>query len=108
VTITATKPKDESCLDVGHAVIYRGPYSEVYDDEGHVYPRGQRIATCARSFELLTQGVYGDDFIGIRPETLKEPVSWCAPTGTIRLASETKGGSYTSTTECCGEQTACC
>ena len=108
VTITATKPKDESCLDVGHAVIYRGPYSEVYDDEGHVYPRGQRIAICARSFELLTQGVYGDDFIGIRPETLKEPVSWCAPAGTIRLASETKGGSHTGTTKCCGEQTTCC
>ena len=37
VTITAVKPENEPCLDKGHAVIYRGPFSEVYDDEGHVY-----------------------------------------------------------------------
>lgn len=110
VTITATKPKDEPCLDVGHAVIYRGPYSEVYDDEGHVYPRGQRIATCARSFDLLTQGVYGDDFIGITPKEFKEPTSWCAPAGTIRPASESKGGVHTGTAPCCSDESSssCC
>lgn len=91
VTIIALKPMDGPCLDVGHAVIYRGPYSEVYDDEGHVYPRGHRIATCARSYDLLTSGVYKDDFIGITPVTLKPAVNWCAPAGTLRPASETKG-----------------
>ncbi|MFT7235067.1 MAG: arsenite methyltransferase [Methylophagaceae bacterium] len=91
VTITALKPMDDPCLDVGHAVIYRGPYSEVYDDQGHVYPRGHRIATCARSYDLLTSGVYKDDFIGITPVTLKPAVNWCAPAGTLRPASETKG-----------------
>ena len=109
VTITATKPKDEPCLDVGHAVIYRGPYSEVYDDEGHVYPRGQRIATCARSFELLTQGVYGQDFIGITPQTLAEPKTWCAPAGTLRPATETKGGKHSGSESCCEtEDSSCC
>jgi len=108
VTITATKPKNEPCLDVGHALIYRGPYSEVYDDEGHVYPRGQRIACCARSFNLMTQGVYGDDFIGITPKTLKEATSWCAPAGTIRPATETKGGTHSNITECSNDETACC
>lgn len=111
VTIIATKPKNEPCLDVGHAVIYRGPYSEVYDDEGHVYPRGQRIATCARSFELMTQGVYGDDFIGISPKTLKEATTWCAPAGTIRPATETKGATHSGSNECCNDENdeaACC
>lgn len=109
VTITATKPKDEPCLDVGHAVIYRGPYSEVYDDEGHVYPRGQRIATCARSFELMTQGVYGQDFIGITPQTLAEPKTWCAPAGTLRPATETKGGKHSGSESCCEtEDSSCC
>ncbi len=108
VTITATKPKADPCLDVGHAVIYRGPYSEVYDDEGHVYPRGQRIATCARSFELMTQGVYRDDFIGITPKILQEAKTWCAPAGTLRPAVETKGGIHTGSSESCSDETDCC
>ena len=108
VTITAVKPKATPCLDVGHAVIYRGPYSEVYDDEGHVYPRGQRIATCSRSFELLTQGNYGEDFIGITPKILKEPTSWCTPAGTIRPASETKGATHSAKGECCSDEPNCC
>ncbi|MGR9072456.1 MAG: methyltransferase domain-containing protein [Gammaproteobacteria bacterium] len=104
VTITAVKPENEPCLDKGHAVIYRGPYSEVYDDEGHVYPRGKRIATCERSYRLLTGDVYKDDFIGIAPATLKEPKSWCAPPGTVRPASETKGAQHVDKTQsgdCC-------
>jgi arsenite methyltransferase len=94
VTIIAIKPMADPCFDVGHAVIYRGPYSEVYDDEGHVYPRGHRIATCARSYDLLTNGVYKDDFIGIAPAILKPAVNWCAPAGTLRPASETKGATH--------------
>ena len=104
VTITAVKPQDEPCLDTGHAVIYRGPYSEVYDDEDHVYPRGQRIATCERNFKLLTGGTYKDDFIGISPAQPKEAKTWCAPPGTIRPASETKGGQHldkSSLGDCC-------
>lgn len=104
VTITATKPKDEACMDVGHALIYRGPYSEVFDDDGHVYPRGQRIATCATTFELMTQGAYGDDFIGITPNELKELTAWCAEAGTLRPSSETKGGSHSGASDkggCC-------
>lgn len=107
VTITAVKPMDEPCMDVGHAVIYRGPYAKVYDDEGHVYPRGQRIAICARSFELMTGNVYGDDFIGITPKVLKPAVSWCAPAGTVRPASETKGGSHTANSDDCSDSTCC-
>lgn len=107
ITITATKPKNEACLDVGQAVIYRGPYSEVYDDEGHVYPRGQRIAVCARSYDLLTKGVYDSDFIGIQPASLKESVTWCAPAGTIRPASETKGASHESSGDVCNDSNCC-
>lgn len=107
ITVTAVKPKDEACLDVGHAVIYRGPYSEVYDDEGHVYPRGQRIAVCARSYELLTQGVYSEDFIGIEPVELQDGVAWCAPAGTLRPAAETKGAKHNSG-QSCDESGSCC
>ncbi len=104
ITVTAVKPECVECLDFGHAVIYRGPFSEVHDDEGHVYPRGERIAVCERSFRLLTEGPYADQFIGIQPAVDMEPRNWCAAPSTRRPASETKGarhsGSHT--------QTGCC
>ncbi len=102
VTITAVKPQDQACLDKGHAVIYRGPFSEVYDDEGHVFYRGQRMAVCERSYRLLTGDAYNGEFIGIEPAHNGEPVTWCAPAGTLRPAAESKGGMHQ------GGDTSCC
>lgn len=105
VTITAVKPEGVECLDRGDAVIYRGPFKEVFDDEGHVYPRGERIAVCERSFRLLTEGPYADQFIGIRPAVPMEPKNWCAAPGTRRSPAETKGGRHSGShtqTGCCG------
>jgi ubiquinone/menaquinone biosynthesis C-methylase UbiE len=94
VTIIAVKPECDPCIDKGHAVIYQGPFSEVYDDEGHVYYRGKRMAVCERSYRLLTGSAYGDHFVGIVPETLSPGKPWDCATGTIRSATETKGGQY--------------
>ena len=94
VTITAVKPQAEPCIDKGHAVIYRGPYSEVYDDEGHVYLRGQRMAVCERNYKLLTSDAYNNDFIGIAPVEEKPGKPWCCDTGTIRAVAETKGAQH--------------
>ncbi|MGB1581153.1 MAG: methyltransferase domain-containing protein [Nevskiales bacterium] len=94
VTLTAVKADPRDCIDRGHAVIYKGPFSSVWDDEGHEYRRGERMAVCERSYELLTQGAYADDFIGITPVQLKEPTAWCAPSGTTRPAAETKGADH--------------
>lgn len=91
VTLTAVKGAGTLCLDYGHAVIYRGPFSSVSDDEGHVYSRGERMAVCERTFKLLTEGPYKENFIGIAPSGTREPVPWCAPAGTRRPAAETKG-----------------
>lgn len=104
VTLVAFKSYGRECLDRGHAVIYRGPYAEVRDEEGHIFPRGQRIAVCERTFRTLTEGPYRKHFIGIEPRVLADPIAWCAPPGTIRPASETKGGRQIA--ECCGEK--CC
>lgn len=105
VTITAVKPQDSSCMDKGHAVIYRGPYAKTFDDEGHVYYRGQRMAVCERSFKLLTEGSYSNDFIGITPAQEIAPTPWINddPEGVIRLASETKGAEFkdNNTNSCC-------
>lgn len=94
VTLTAVRPEGSECLDRGHAVIYRGPYSHVRDDDGHEFPRGRRMAVCERTFRSLTEGPYRGDFIGIAPAVEREPVTWCAPPGTLRPAAETRGGGH--------------
>lgn len=94
VTITATKPSSEPCLDKGHAVIYRGPFSKVYDDEGHVFYRGQRMAVCERNCKLLTSGAYADYFIGIAPVQEQTPQNWRHAPGALRPAAETKGAAH--------------
>jgi arsenite methyltransferase len=94
VTITAVKGADVPCIDKGHAVIYKGPYAEITDDEKHVYYRGKRMAVCERTYHFLIDGPYGDDFIGITPSHESEGQLWCAPTGTLRPVSETKGSQH--------------
>jgi len=94
VTITAIKPHHEPCLDKGHAVIYRGAFSKVYDDEGHVFYRGQRMAVCERSFNLLTSEAYNNQFIGIKPAQEHAPQSWCHTSGSVRAAADTKGAAH--------------
>jgi arsenite methyltransferase len=105
VTITAVKPQNEACIDKCHAVIYRGPFSEVYDDEGHVYYRGQRMAVCERTYHLLTGDAYGEHFIGLVPATEFPGTPWDCATGTIRDASASKGGQHQDT---CSPGGACC
>jgi arsenite methyltransferase len=105
VTITAVKPENEPCIDKCHAVIYRGPFSEIYDDEGHVYYRGQRMAVCERTYQLLTGFAYSEHFIGITPANQFPGTPWDCATGTIRDASATKGGQHQ---DKCSPGGACC
>jgi len=105
VTLTATKPEDKPCLDLGQAVIYRGPFAAVTDDEGHVFPRGERMAVCERTYRFLTTGPYQDAFIGISPAVSREASPWCAPSGATRPARETKGAVHESRS---GDGATCC
>jgi len=52
------------------------------------------MAVCERTYDFLLSGAYGDDFIGITPTQQLEPKKWCAPLGTLRPASETKGSAH--------------
>ncbi|MBI3304108.1 MAG: hypothetical protein HYZ72_18755, partial [Deltaproteobacteria bacterium] len=40
LTLVAYKGKQGPCWDCNHAVIYKGPWSEVKDDDGHTLIRG--------------------------------------------------------------------
>ncbi len=54
MTVRAYKGKEGPCLERNQAVVYRGPWSAVQDDDGHTYPRGRRVAVCDKTFHLLT------------------------------------------------------
>lgn len=44
-------------------VLYKGPFRELRDDEGHVYRRGERVTVCADVAERLTQGDLANQFV---------------------------------------------
>jgi arsenite methyltransferase len=68
MTVAAHKGESGECLDGHHAVVYRGPWKAVLDDDGQTLHRGERMAVCARSFERFTQQPYADELIAIEPQ----------------------------------------
>jgi arsenite methyltransferase len=67
LTVTARKGKEGPCLDANQAVIYRGPWRKVEDDDGHVLRRGERTAVCAKTYRLLTRAPYEEHVIPVPP-----------------------------------------
>lgn len=118
VTVVAIKPSSEPCLERNQAVIYKGPFEKVMDDEGHTYPRGVRMAVCDRTFKLLTSGAYADMFHAIEPVKnipLEQAQEFDCSTDRVRHARESKGQQYNLTTQsidagCCGgsDDSSCC
>jgi len=104
VTLTAVKPDSRDPMDHGHAVIYRGPYTHVVDEQGRVYFRGERMAVSDVQFQRLSQDPYAGDFITIEPPAGIVPTAWCAGAAPRRPASETKSGKQQSKDSggCCG------
>lgn len=114
VTVLAHKGKQGPCLERNQALVYRGPFRAVEDDDGHRFRRGERIAVCDKTFHLLQRDPYLGMFEPIEP---REPVPLeqagpfqCKRT-TRRHPRETKGTDYTLTTDAadsCGPDGACC
>ena len=46
VTVVAYKGTIGPCLERNQAVIYKGPFKQVVDDDGAIYERGQKMAVC--------------------------------------------------------------
>lgn len=113
ITVVAYKGKEGPCLERNQAVIYKGPFRKVEDDDGHVFRRGERTAVCDKTFQILCREPYAEMFIPVEP---REPVPLEAARpfdcrrGRRRDPRETKGLDYRETTEgagdCCGPT--CC
>ena len=115
LTVRAYKGKQGACLEQGQAVIYKGPWKRVTDDDGHTYERGQRMAVCGKTYRLITGGPYAAEVIGVEPreaidEADAEPFA-CSGMR-VRDARETKGATYRATSAAddgaCCEPGACC
>lgn len=115
VTVVAYKGKQGPCLERNQAVVYRGPFKKVEDDDGHVYRRGERMAVCDKTFQLLGQKPYQGLFDPIEPLAevpLAEAQPFDCRHSKLRHTRETKGSDYQATTEsqgpCCVSDSDCC
>jgi len=115
VTVQAFKGKQGPCFERHQAVIYRGPWRAVVDDDGHTLYRGERMAVCDKTFRLYQRDPYRGDILPVEPrETvpLEEAAPFDCSVDARRHPRETKGEAYDATTEgaagCCGPGSDCC
>lgn len=102
VTVVAHKGKQGPCLERNQAVVYRGPFKKVQDDDGHAYRRGERMAVCDKTFHLLQAAPYSGLFDAIEPHeniSLEEAQPFDCRRIANRDPRETKGQEYHTTTE---------
>jgi SAM-dependent methyltransferase len=111
LTVKAYKGKEGECWERKQAIIYKGPWKKVEDDDGHIYCRGERMAVCDKTFQLLTnnKSPYKNNVIGIEPYEnifLENAQVFNCKNKAIRHPKETKGNNYLVTetnndSDCC-------
>ena len=113
VTLEAYKGKQGPCFERNQAVIYKGPFKEVLDDDDHRIERGRRYAVCDKTYNLFKNAPYRDCFEFIEPLTpipLEDAAPFDCSRATLRHPKESKGQSYNATTEAaaCCDGGSCC
>jgi arsenite methyltransferase len=116
LTVQAFKGKDGPCWERNQAVIYRGPWKAVQDDDGHTLHRGQRMAVCDKTFQIYTNpnGAYHNHIIAVPPHhdiPLESATGFDCSRDTVRHPRETKGAEYRDTivtdVSCCSSDSCC-
>ncbi|MCI0354398.1 MAG: methyltransferase, partial [Acidobacteria bacterium] len=115
LTVAAYKGKEGACLDQKHAAVYRGPFREVRDDDGHVLRRGARVAVCEKTFKIYSREPYRQHFDLVEsynPVPLDQAPPFPCTKGMVeRHPRESKGRDYKATTEAravCEPGSGCC
>ncbi len=116
LTVRAYKGKEGACWERKQAVVYQGPWKQVVDDDGHVFCRGERMAVCDKTFQIMTRpdSPYQQDMIGLEPQVtipLEEAQPFDCKTKAVRHAREMKGSDYRITVshdeDCCSPGPCC-
>ncbi len=118
LTVRAYKGKEGPCLERNQAVIYKGPWKQVMDDDGHILQRGQRMAVCDKTFKIYTNenSPYREDFLPVEPLEeipLESAGVFQYRRSQVRHPRETKGANYrvnidNSDEGCCSPATESC
>ena len=114
ITVTAYKGKEGPCIERNQAVIYRGPWKQVVDDDGHTLERGARMAVCDKTFRLYSQPPYAGQFILVPPReevAIKDAGVFDCARDHKRQPRETKGVDFKITQlsgGTCGPNSNCC
>jgi ubiquinone/menaquinone biosynthesis C-methylase UbiE len=113
LTVTAYKGKEGPCIERNQAVVYRGPWKQVVDDDGHALSRGARTAVCEKTYQIYSKPPYQGQFILVPPRDEvpadRAGVFDCSR-DQRRHPRETKGLDYkvTAAGEACGPGSSCC
>lgn len=114
MTVAARKGKVGPCFERHQAVMYKGPWSAVEDDDHHRLIRGQRVAVCDKTFNLYRSGSYARDLIFLEPHNpvaLKDAQSFDCSRSALRHPRELKEKGYHVAecgASCCGTNGSCC
>ena len=115
VTVQAYKGKQGSCWETNKAVVYKGPWSQVKDDDNHTFIRGIPMAVCEKTFDLMMREPYAGQLEPVLP-LLEIPLQQAKPfdcsIDAIRHPKQTKGQDYRATDKftdgsCCAPGTCC-
>ncbi len=115
MTVIAWKGKDGPCLERHQAVVYKGPFRRVEDDDGHMFVRGQRMAVCDKLTRLMQLPPYAGMFETIEPlEEISLDAAQLFDCRRLKTRDpkETKGRHYDATiaavASCCVGDEPCC
>jgi arsenite methyltransferase len=114
MTIVAYKGKQGACWERNQAVIYKGPWKKVIDDDGHVLERGARMAVCDKTFRIYQKEPYAAQIVAVEPIEnipLKDAREFDCRRTAKRHPRETKGLEYNLTNvsaELCDPVSGCC
>jgi ubiquinone/menaquinone biosynthesis C-methylase UbiE len=116
VTIQAWKGKQGPCFERNQAVIYKGPFKKILDDDNHAMERGKRYAVCDKTYSLYQKPPYREFFEFVDPieeVPLADAKPYDCSANRERHPRETKGLDYHATTEVAqcrtgGDGASCC
>ena len=108
LTVQAKKGKEGPCDDHHQAVIYKGPWKSVTDDDGHVLRRGERMAVCEKTYHIYCSEPYANSIIPLpptRPVSAADAKPFDCRTGMTRDPGVTKSEARDTilpVNDCCG------